>query len=61
MSDLEYIQTGIQVLRKMEPRDLLMGRAVDMILQIVTKAHVPLDPLFLLYQGNLVSRARLHD
>ncbi|TIB28068.1 hypothetical protein E3P86_03932 [Wallemia ichthyophaga] len=52
-NDLEYIQKGIQVLRKMEARDLIMGRAVDMILQLVIKAEVPLDHLFLKNQWNL--------
>ena len=58
-SDLEYIQTGIQALRKLETRQVIMGRAVDMVMQIVTKAKIPLEPLFAQHQSNVTKNVNL--
>lgn len=54
-SVLEYIQSGIQILRVREEREVLNGRAVDMIMQILKSADLPMDPSFMQAQENLVS------
>ncbi|TIC18878.1 hypothetical protein E3Q13_01643 [Wallemia mellicola] len=52
-SVLEYIQSGIQILRVREEREVLNGRAVDMIMQILKSANLPMDPSFMQAQENL--------
>ncbi|TIA87648.1 hypothetical protein E3P99_03059 [Wallemia hederae] len=60
-SDLEYIQTGITVLKKIETRQLIMGRALDMIMQIVLKAQIPLDPLFVPRQIDVTKNVNINQ
>lgn len=54
-SILEYIQSGIQILRVREEREVLNGRAVDMIMQILKSSNLPMDPSFMQAQESLVS------
>ncbi|TIA85326.1 hypothetical protein E3P99_04025 [Wallemia hederae] len=48
-SNLEYIKTGIRVLRKGEHKNVLYGRAVDVLLPIA-KAVLPVDDPFIAEQ-----------
>lgn len=47
LDDLEYIQLGIKILRQREARVLLCGRALDMLLQVIRTANLPLDSAFM--------------
>ncbi|TIA85827.1 hypothetical protein E3P99_03872 [Wallemia hederae] len=48
-----YIQSGIQILRVREEREVLNGRAVDMIMQILRAANLPMDPSFMQAQEQI--------
>ncbi|TIB07219.1 hypothetical protein E3P92_03952 [Wallemia ichthyophaga] len=52
-SVFSYIQSAIQVLRLREEREVLNGRAVDMIMQIVKAVNLPMDQSFMQTQDNL--------
>lgn len=56
LDDLEYIQLGIEILRKREARVLLCGRALDMLLQVIRTASLPLDPAFMQAQEEHVEK-----
>lgn len=48
-----FIQSGIQILRVREEREVLNGRAVDMIMQILKTSNLPMDPSFMQAQENI--------
>lgn len=54
VSIFDYIQSGIQILRVREEREVLNGRAVDMIMQILKTANLPMDLSFMQAQENIV-------
>ncbi|TIA88581.1 hypothetical protein E3P99_02529 [Wallemia hederae] len=56
--DLEYIQVGIKNLRAREPRDMISGRLVDIMLQLVRSADLPIDAAFMRAQTVMVSGCR---
>ncbi|TIA80957.1 hypothetical protein E3P89_02410 [Wallemia ichthyophaga] len=52
-NDLEYIHIGISNLRARESKDMLSGRAVDILLQTVRSADLPMDKAFMRTQADL--------
>ena len=52
--DLEYIQLGIHNLRARESRIMMSGRSVDILLQLIRSAGLPMDEAFMRSQMLLV-------
>ena len=53
--DLESIQVGITNLRAHESRDMISGRLVDIVLQLVRSAELPMDAAFMRKQTVMAS------
>ncbi|TIB58854.1 hypothetical protein E3P78_03792 [Wallemia ichthyophaga] len=42
-SDLEYIETGVNVLRRREFRDIIAGKSLDVVLHLIEACQLPVD------------------
>ncbi|TIA87089.1 hypothetical protein E3P99_03392 [Wallemia hederae] len=57
--DLEYIQLGIHNLRARESREMMSGRLVDILLQLIRSAGLPMDEAFMRSQMLLSEQSTL--